>query len=105
MGIFGIAKKGLGLLGKKKKFTSAGLDSPVIKSVKPSVPKTGTEKGISIMRKLNQRVRATNSRLKQQIFETKQKMKEVEKSKRNKATKDKVEKDIEKGYKSVVKGK
>jgi len=79
MGIFGIAKKGLGLLGKKKKFTSAGLDSPVIKSVKPSVPKTGTEKAISIMRKLNQRVRATNSKLKQKIFETKQKIKEVEK--------------------------
>jgi hypothetical protein len=33
------------------------------------------------MRKLNQRVRATNSRLKQQIFETKQKIKKVEKGK------------------------
>jgi hypothetical protein len=31
--------------------------------------------------KLNQRVRATNSRLKQQIFETKQKIKKVEKGK------------------------
>jgi len=81
MGIFGLAKKGLGLLGKKKKFTPAGLDSPVIKGVKPSVPKTDTEKGISIMRKLNQRVKATNSRLKQQIFETKQKIKKVEKGK------------------------
>ena len=36
MGVFGLAKKGLGLLGKKKKFSSAGLDQPVITGVKPT---------------------------------------------------------------------
>ena len=38
MSIFGIAKKGFGMLGKSRK------TSPTIKSVKPNVPKTKLEK-------------------------------------------------------------
>ena len=38
MSIFGIAKKGFGMLGKSKKV------SPTIKSVKPNVPKTKLQK-------------------------------------------------------------
>jgi len=38
MSIFGIAKRGFGMLGKSKKV------SPTIKSVKPNVPKTKLQK-------------------------------------------------------------
>ena len=74
MGVFGLAKKGLGLLGKKKKFSSAGLDQPVITGVKP-----------------------TKGQNKTNVFKIKRDIKSIKKSfeevaKRNKATSEMIKK-------------
>ena len=68
-GIFGIALRGLGMLGKGKKV------SKTITSVKPNVPKTKTEKLKSKLAIAKQKTKASGARLKQTIFDIKQKSK------------------------------
>ena len=68
-GIFGIALRGLGMLGKGKKV------SKTINSVKPNVPKTKTEKLKSKLAIAKQKTKASGARLKQTIFDIKQKSK------------------------------
>ena len=68
-GIFGIALRGLGMLGKGKKV------SKTITSVKPNVPKTKIEKAKSKLAIAKQKTKASGARLKQTIFDIKQKSK------------------------------
>ena len=68
-GIFGIALRGLGMLGKGKKV------SKTITSVKPNVPKTKTEKLKSKLAIAKQKTKASGAKLKQTIFEIGQKSK------------------------------
>ena len=68
-GIFGVALRGLGMLGKGKKV------SKTITSVKPSVPKTKVEKAKSKLAIAKQKTKASSARLKQTIFDIKQKSK------------------------------
>ena len=59
-GIFGVALRGLGMLGKrsaKKKI------SPTIKSVKPNVPKTKVEKAKSKLAIAKQKTKASGAKL------------------------------------------
>ena len=68
-GIFGVALRGLGMLGKGKKV------SKTITSVKPNVPKTKIEKAKSKLAIAKQKTKASGARLKQTIFDIKQKSK------------------------------
>ena len=68
-GIFGVALRGLGMLGRGKKV------SKTITSVKPSVPKTKVEKAKSKLAIAKQKTKASGARLKQTIFDIKQKSK------------------------------
>jgi hypothetical protein len=68
-GIFGVALRGLGMLGRGKKV------SKTITSVKPSVPKTRIEKAKSKLAIAKQKTKASGARLKQTIFDIKQKSK------------------------------
>jgi len=68
-GIFGVALRGLGMLGRGKKV------SKTITSVKPSVPKTKIEKAKSKLAIAKQKTKASGARLKQTIFDIKQKSK------------------------------
>ena len=68
-GIFGVALRGLGMLGRGKKV------SKTITSVKPNVPKTKTEKLKSKLAIAKQKTKASGARLKQTIFDIKQKSK------------------------------
>ena len=68
-GIFGVALRGLGMLGRSKKV------SKTITSVKPNVPKTKTEKLKSKLAIAKQKTKASGARLKQTIFDIKQKSK------------------------------
>ena len=61
-GIFGIALRGLGMLGKGKKV------SKTITSVKPNVPKTKLEKTKSKLAIAKQKTKASQAKLKQTIF-------------------------------------
>ena len=79
-GIFGIALRGLGMLGKGKKV------SKTITSVKPNVPKTKTEKLKSKLAIATQKTKASKAKLNQTLFNIDQaskKAKEVAKDKRN----------------------
>mgnify|MGYP003123904057 CR=1 FL=1 len=68
-GIFGVALRGLGMLGKGKKV------SKTIKSVKPNVPKTKSEKLKSKLDIIKQKTKASQARLDQTVFDIKQKSK------------------------------
>ena len=68
-GIFGVALRGLGMLGRGKKV------SKTITSVKPNVPKTKIEKAKSKLAIAKQKTKASGARLKQTIFEIGQKSK------------------------------
>ena len=68
-GIFGVALRGLGMLGKGKKV------SKTITSVKPNVPKTKLEKAKSKLAIAKQKTKASGAKLKQTIFDIKQKSK------------------------------
>jgi len=68
-GIFGVALRGLGMLGKGKKV------SKTITSVKPNVPKTKVEKAKSKLAIAKQKTKASGAKLKQTIFEIGQKSK------------------------------
>ena len=63
-GIFGVALRGLGMLGKKKV-------SKTISSVKPNVPKTKLEKAKSKLAIAKQKTKASKAKLDQTIFEIK----------------------------------
>ena len=65
-GIFGIALRGLGMLGKGKKV------SKTINSVKPNVPKTKLDKAKSKLAIAKQKTKASKAKLDQTIFELKQ---------------------------------
>ena len=62
-GIFGVALRGLGMLGRGKKV------SKTITSVKPNVPKTKVEKAKSKLAIAKQKTKASGAKLKQTIFE------------------------------------
>ena len=68
-GIFGVALRGLGMLGRGKKV------SKTITSIKPNVPKTKTEKLKSKLAIAKQKTKASGAKLKQTIFEIGQKSK------------------------------
>jgi len=68
-GIFGVALRGLGMLGKGKKV------SKTITSVTPNVPKTKIEKAKSKLAIAKQKTKASGAKLKQTIFEIGQKSK------------------------------
>jgi|TARA_E500000081_G_scaffold149903_1_gene177565 hypothetical protein len=65
-GIFGIALRGLGMLGKGKKV------SKTITSVKPNVPKTKTEKLKSKLAIAKQKTKGSKAKLDQTVFEINQ---------------------------------
>ena len=68
-GIFGIALRGFGMLGKGKKV------SKTITSVKPNVPKTKTEKLKSKLAIAKQKTKASKAKLDQTVFDIKQQSK------------------------------
>ena len=68
-GIFGVALRGLGMLGRGKKV------SKTITSVKPNVPKTKTEKLKSKLAIAKQKTKASKAKLDQTVFDIKQKSK------------------------------
>ena len=79
-GIFGIALRGLGMLGRGKKV------SKTITSVKPNVPKTKTEKLKSKLAIAKQKTKASKAKLNQTLFNidrAAKKAKEAAKDKRN----------------------
>ena len=65
-GIFGVALRGLGMLGKGKKV------SKTITSVKPNVPKTKTEKLKSKLAIAKQKTKGSKAKLDQTVFEINQ---------------------------------
>ena len=64
-GIFGVALRGLGMLGKR---SARKKISPTIKSVKPNVPKTKVEKAKSKLAIAKQKTKSSKARLDQTIF-------------------------------------
>ena len=64
-GIFGVALRGLGMLGKR---SARKKISPTIKSVKPNVPKTRIEKAKSKLAIAKQKTKASQAKLDQTIF-------------------------------------
>ena len=79
-GIFGVALRGLGMLGRGKKV------SKTITSVKPNVPKTKVEKAKSKLAIAKQKTKASKAKLNQTLFNidrASKKAKEVAKDKRN----------------------
>ena len=79
-GIFGIALRGLGMLGRGKKV------SKTITSVKPNVPKTKLEKVKSKLAIAKQKTKASKAKLNQTLFNidrASKKAKEAAKDKRN----------------------
>ena len=65
-GIFGVALRGLGMLGRGKKV------SKTITSVKPNVPKTKIEKAKSKLAIAKQKTKSSQARLDQTIFNLQQ---------------------------------
>ena len=61
-GIFGVALRGLGMLGRGRKV------SKTITSVKPNVPKTKVEKAKSKLAIAKQKTKASQAKLDQTIF-------------------------------------
>ena len=79
-GIFGVALRGLGMLGRGKKV------SKTITSVKPNVPKTKVEKAKSKLAIAKQKTKASKAKLNQTLFNidrASKKAKEAAKNKRN----------------------
>ena len=79
-GIFGIALRGLGMLGRGKKV------SKTITSVKPNVPKTKLEKVKIKLAIAKQKTKASKAKLNQTLFNidrASKKAKEAAKDKRN----------------------
>ena len=68
-GIFGIALRGLGMLGKGKKV------SKTINSVKPNVPKTKLDKAKSKLAIAKQKTKASKAKLSKTLFDIEQKSK------------------------------
>ena len=68
-GIFGVALRGLGMLGRGKKV------SKTITSVKPNFPKTKTEKLKSKLAIAKQKTKASKAKLDQTVFDIKQQSK------------------------------
>tara|TARA_R100000988_G_C3918879_1_gene125775 strand:+ start:434 stop:676 length:243 start_codon:yes stop_codon:yes gene_type:complete len=75
--IFGIAKKGFGLLGKKQKTTG----TEVISKVKPNVPKTKIEKAKSKLAIQKQKTKASQAKLNQTIFNIQERNRKFKKRK------------------------
>ena len=73
-GIFGVALRGLGMLGKR---SARKKISPTIKSVKPSVPKTKSEKLKSQLSIAKQKTKASKARLDNTIFRINQQSKRL----------------------------
>jgi len=67
-GIFGVALRGLGMLGKRNARKKI---SKTITSVKPNVPKTRIEKAKSKLAIAKQKTKASKAKLDQTIFEIK----------------------------------
>ena len=76
-GIFGVALRGLGMLGKKlaKKQKTTGTE--VISSVKPNVPKTKLEKTKSKLAIAKQKTKASQARLDNTRFRIEQQRKRL----------------------------
>jgi hypothetical protein len=76
-GIFGVAMRGFGMLGKKlaKKQKTTGTE--VIKSVKPNVPKTKIEKAKSKLAIAKQKTKASQARLDNTRFRIEQQSKRL----------------------------
>jgi len=70
-GIFGVALRGLGMLGKGKKV------SKTITSVKPNVPKTKSEKLKSQLSIAKQKTKASKAKLDNTIFRINQQSKRL----------------------------
>ena len=73
-GIFGVALRGLGMLGKR---SARKKISPTIKSVKPNVPKTKTDKVKRDLRIATQKSKASQAKLDNTIFRIKQQSKRL----------------------------
>ena len=73
-GIFGVALRGLGMLGKR---SARKKISPTIKSVKPSVPKTKSEKLKSQLSIAKQKTKASQARLDNTRFRIEQQSKRL----------------------------
>ena len=67
-GIFGVALRGLGMLGKRNARKKI---SKTMTSVKPNVPKTKIEKAKSKLAIAKQKTKASKAKLDQTIFEIK----------------------------------
>ena len=73
-GIFGVALRGLGMLGKR---SARKKISPTIKSVKPNVPKTKLEKVQRDLRLATQKSKAAGARLDNTRFRIEQQSKRL----------------------------
>ena len=73
-GIFGVALRGLGMLGKR---SARKKISPTIKSVKPNVPKTKIEKAKSKLAIAKQKTKASQAKLDNTIFRINQQSKRL----------------------------
>ena len=73
-GIFGVALRGLGMLGKR---SARKKISPTIKSVKPNVPKNKSEKLKSQLRIATQKSKAAKAKLDNTLFRIKQQSKRL----------------------------
>ena len=73
-GIFGVALRGLGMLGKR---SARKKISPTIKSVKPNVPKTKSEKLQRDLSIAKQKTKASKANLDNTIFRINQQSKRL----------------------------
>ena len=73
-GIFGVALRGLGMLGKR---SARKKISPTIKSVKPNVPKTKADKVKRDLRIATQKSKASQAKLDNTIFRINQQSKRL----------------------------
>ena len=76
-GIFGVAVRGLGMLGKKLAKRQKTTGKEVISSVKPSVPKTKIEKAKSKLAIARQKTKASQARLDNTRFRIEQQSKRL----------------------------
>ena len=75
-GIFGVALRGLGMLGKR---SARKKISPTIKSVKPNAPKTKADKVKRDLRIATQKSKASQAKLDNTVFRIEQQRKRLEK--------------------------
>ena len=76
-GIFGVAMRGFGMLGKKLAKRQKTTGTEVIKSVKPNVPKTKLEKTKSKLAIAKQKTKASQARLDNTRFRIEQQSKRL----------------------------